>query len=158
VFQSTPILHSISRTKRLTAMKAIATVLILNPFFVQAEQENTLQKIQRIAESNAMELGSTVADAHWTRIEFSKAYVDPVVVVEGSIANGGSSYAVGIRNVDAMGFEINLKNCNNSTETPLQETIAYSVIDNSQMTSTEQAGSAIRQPFVWGECATSTSS
>jgi hypothetical protein len=80
------------------------------------------------------------------------------VVVESFFDSGNNSYAVGIRNIDAKGFEINLKSCSNSTEIPLQETINYSVVDNSQLPSTGPANTVIRQRFAWGECATSTSS
>ena len=58
------------------------------------------------------------AEEHWARVEFGTTYIDPVVVVEGSIANSDNAYVVGIRNIDAMGFEVSLKNCNNSTGIP----------------------------------------
>lgn len=155
MFQSTPLFHrQLFGAKRLTAIKTIATVLMLSPVLVLAELDPALLKLQTVAESNAMELGSAVADTHWTRIEFSKVYVDPIVVVEPLIDNGNNAYVVGIRNIDDMGFEINLKNCNNSPEIPLQETINFSVIDNSQLPSAEQANTAVRQRFAWGECVT----
>jgi hypothetical protein len=149
---------SIFGAKRRTAMLVKATALTFMPFLVQAEQDLFSRKIQLIAESNAMELGSVMADGHWTRIEFSKPYIDPVVVVAPLVDTGNHSFVAGIRNIDAMGFEINLKNCNDSTEIPLQETINYSVIDNSQLPSTEQKSTPVRQRFAWGECAISTPS
>jgi hypothetical protein len=149
---------SIFGAKRRTAMLVKAAVLTCMPFLAQADQDLFSQKIQLIAESNAMELGSVMADGHWTRIEFSKPYIDPVVVVEPFVETESSSYIAGIRNIDAMGFEINLKNCNDSTEIPLQETINYSVIDNSQLPSAEQKITPVRQRFAWGECAISTPS
>jgi len=35
-----------------------------------------------IAETYAQELGNVPAQDHWTRIEFSTTYIDPVAVVE----------------------------------------------------------------------------
>lgn len=140
---------------RFVAIKSITAVLLVSPFLVQAEpkQDANLLKIIAIAESNAAELGSVVADGHWTRIEFSKVYVDPVVVIEPDVNIANNAYVAGIRNIDTKGFEINLKPCDNSTENPLRETINYSVIDNNELPKTIEKYTVIRQPFAWGECA-----
>jgi hypothetical protein len=61
---------------------------------------------------------------------------------------------VGIRNVDAMGFEISLENCNNSTDIPIQDNVSYAVIEKSQLPSTESANDKVRQQLLWGECVT----
>jgi len=47
-------------------------------------------------------------------------YIDPVVVVEGSVANANNPYVVGVRNIDAMGFEVSLQTCNYSTGIPFR--------------------------------------
>jgi hypothetical protein len=143
---------SISGAKRLTLNSAVAFGLIINPCLVRAEQDSARLNLQAVAESNAQELGGVIANDHWTRIEFSTTFIDPIVVVEPLIANGDNLYIVGIRNTDTSGFEINLKSCNNSIDTPLQETINYSVIEHSQLPSTEQANTQLRQRFAWGEC------
>jgi hypothetical protein len=144
-----------SNVNHLVALKAITAVLIVSPLIAQAEsqKDSNLLNLIAISESNAAELGSVVADDHWTRIEFSKVYVDPVVVIESDANAVNNTYIAGIRNIDTKGFEINLKSCNNTTEIPLQETINYSVIDNSELPQTSEKNTAIRQPFAWGECA-----
>ncbi len=147
--------HTFSNAKKVAAIKAIATVLLVSPMLLHAEskKDDNLLNIIAIADSNAVELGSVVADDHWTRIEFSKVYVDPVVVIESDVNAGNNTYVTGIRNIDSKGFEINLKNCNASSEAPLQETINFSVIDNIELSQSNGNKSVIRQPFAWGECA-----
>ena len=98
---------------RIALLTALALGLMSKPYFAHAETNAVTSYLQEVAKSNAQELGGVIADEHWTRIEFSKTYIDPVVVVEGSVANANNPYVVGIRNVDAMGFEISLQNCNN---------------------------------------------
>ena len=126
--------------------------LISKPYFAHAETNAVTSYLQAVAKSNAQELGSAVADKHWTRVEFSTTYIDPVVVFEGLAANANNVYVVGIRNVDALGFEISLKNCNNSTATSVQENVNYSVIEKSRLPSTEDTNAKVRQQFSWGEC------
>jgi hypothetical protein len=144
-----------SNANRLVVLKTITAVLIVSPLIAQAEskKDSNLLNLIAISESSAAELGSVVADDHWTRIEFSKVYVDPIVVIEPSINAANNTYIAGIRNIDTKGFEINLKNCNNSADIPLEETINYSVIDNSELPQTSEKNTTIRQPFAWGECA-----
>jgi hypothetical protein len=149
--------HPISSVRGFAALVATVSPLLFNPIPAHAEQGVALLNMQTVAEANALELGSVTAEDHWTRIEFSKVYADPVVIVE-PVNNKNNAYIVGVRNVDNMGFEINLKDCNKSNGIPLQETIAYSVIDNTQLPPTDQTKPSIRQHFAWGECATSTAS
>jgi len=150
--------YLVSKTSKYTAMTTIAAAaLLLSPFFVLADTDPALSKLQTKAESNALELGNAIADDHWTRIEFSKVYNDPIVVIEPYIDNPSNTYLVGIRNVDAKGFEINLQSCNNSNEIPFQETVNFSVIENGQLPTVPQ-DTVTKQHFAWGECATSSSS
>jgi hypothetical protein len=137
---------------RIALLTALALGLISKPYFAHAETNTVTSYLQTVAKSNAQELGGVVADEHWTRIEFSKTYIDPVVVVEGSVANAHNTYVVGIRNVGAMGFEISLQNCNNSTGIPDQENVNFSVIEKSRLPVTEGTISKVRQQFSWGEC------
>lgn len=139
--------------KRVTLFTALALGLISKPYFAHAEENVGTSNLQAVAELYAQESSDVLAEEHWTRIEFSTAYIDPIVVVEGSIADVHSTYVVGIRNVDEMGFEISLKNCNNSTDIPAQENISYAVIEKSQLPSTESPNAEVRQQFSWGECA-----
>ena len=143
---------SITGFMRIALLTALALGLISNPYFAHAETNAVTSYLQEVAKSNAQELGGVIADEHWTRIEFSKTYIDPVVVVEGSVANAHNTYVVGIRNVGAMGFEISLQNCNNATGIPVQENVNFSVIEKSQLPATESSNAKIRQEFSWGEC------
>lgn len=147
--------HRSSNLNKVTAITAIAAAsFLVNPLFVQAETSHNLQNIQTIADNNAAELGSIIASDHWTRIEFSKVYVDPVVVLDAKPNTQSDTYIAGVRNIDSMGFEINLKSCN-SNGNPLQETINYTVLDNNELTSNNQSNTLMKQRFAWGECKTS---
>jgi hypothetical protein len=143
---------SITGFMRISFLTALALGMISNPYFAHAETNAVTSYLQEVAKSNAQELGGVITDEHWIRIEFSKTYVDPVVVVEGSAANLHSSYVVGIRNVDKLGFEISLQSCNNATSIPVQENVNFSVIEKTQLPATESSNTKIRQQFSWGEC------
>jgi len=143
---------SITGFMRIALLTALALGLISKPYFAHAATNAVTSYLQVVAKSNAQELGGIIADEHWTRIEFSTTYIDPIVVFEGSIANANNTYVVGIRNVDAMGFEISLKDCDNSTDIPVQENVNYSVIEKSQLPSTEDTNTKVRQQFSWGKC------
>ena len=132
---------------RIALLTALSLGLISNPYFAHAETNAVTSYLQEVAKSNAQELGGVITDEHWTRIEFRKIYIDPVVVVEGSVANAKNSYVVGVRNIDAMGFEISLQSCNYSTGIPVQEHVNYSVIEKSQLPVTESSNAKIRQEF-----------
>jgi hypothetical protein len=146
---------SMTGFKRVALFTALALGLISNPYLVHAEKNAVTSNLQAVAESYAQELGGVLAQDYWTRVEFRTTYIDPVVVVEESIVNGDTSYVVGIRNVDAMGFEVRLKDCGNSTYIPVQGNVDYAVIEKSKLPSTEDANAKIRQQFSWRECAAS---
>ena len=145
--------RSMTGFKRVAIYATLALGLISNPYLAHAENAVT-SNLQALAELYAQESGDVRAEDHWTRIEFSTTYIDPVVVVGGSIANVNNTYVVGIRNIDAMGFEISLENCNNSTGIPSQDNVSYAVIEKSQLLATESANDKVRQQFSWGECVT----
>lgn len=144
---------SITGIKQVALHTALALGLLSTSYLAHAEENAVTSHLQKVAKSYAQEIGAVYAEEHWTRIEFDTTYTDPVVVVEGSIANSGNAYRVGIRNVDAMGFEVSLKNCSNSTGIPIQENVNYAVIEKSQLPLTEEADTKVRQQFSWGECA-----
>ena len=146
--------RSINGFMRFALLTALALGLMNKPYYAHAETNAVTSYLQEIAKSNAQELGGVITDENWTRIEFSKMYIDPVVVVEGSVANAHNTYVVGIRNVGAMGFEISLQNCSNATGIPVQENVNFSVIDKSSLPVTESSNAKIRQQFSWGECPT----
>jgi hypothetical protein len=142
--------------KSRTSILIIASNLIFSPLLAHAEPGLALQEIQKIAGTDAMEIGTALANDHWTRVEFSKVYIDPVVVVEPFSGNGKDTYIAGIRNIDTMGFEINLRSCNNSTDVPHQETINFSVLDKGQLPTSNRANTELRQRFAWGDCPASS--
>lgn len=143
---------SISGFKRGTLFIALALGLISKPYFAHAKENAIISNLQTVAEAYAQEIGNVFAEDRWTRIEFNTTYIDPVVVVEGPVTNANNTYVVGVRNVDKMGFEIRLKNCNNSTDIPRQENVDYSVIEKSELPPTEYLD--VKQQFSWGECET----
>ena len=143
---------SITGFMRIALLPALALGLMSKPYYAHAETNTVTSYLQEVAKSSAQELGAVMSDENWTRIKFSKIYIDPVVVVEGSVANASNPYVVGVRNVDAMGFEISLQSCNYSTGIPVQEHVNYSVIEKSQLPVTESSNDKIRQEFSWGEC------
>jgi hypothetical protein len=146
--------NPITDFKRVAIYATLALGLISNPYLVHAEENPVTSNLQAVAESNAQELGGVIANDHWTRIEFSTTYIDPIVVVEGSIANVNNTYVVGIRNVDDKGFEVSLNNCSNPNDGPVQENVNFAVIEKSQLPSTEGPNAEVRQQFSWGECVT----
>ena len=144
--------NSITGFKRIALFSALVLGLISKPYFAHAEENAVTSNLQAVAELYTEEIYEVLAEDHWTRIEFSTLYIDPIVVVEGSSTNVNNTYVVGIRNVDEMGFEISLKNCNNSTDIPVQENISYAIIEKSQLPLTEDSNADVRQQFSWGEC------
>jgi hypothetical protein len=145
--------NPITGLKRAALYTALTVSLIGTPYLAHAEENAVTSNLQAIAKSYAQESGDVYAKERWTRIEFDTTYIDPVVVVEGSIADSDQPYMVGIRNVDAMGFEVSLKNCSHSTGNPVQENVNYAVLEKSQLPLTEELNSKVRQQFSWGECA-----
>ena len=45
----------------------------------------------------------------WQRVEFSEAFVDPVVIANAVSTSGGAPALIGIRHVEPTGFEIRLQ-------------------------------------------------
>lgn len=131
---------------------ALTLILLANSYTVLADQSSAQQNLQTVvAAAISQEAGGVTANDKWTRIEFSKPYTDPIIVVDPIKVNDESAYVVGIRNVDTTGFEINLRSCNSTPNAQLQETVNYSVLENSGL-STRQGNSPIRQVYAWGEC------
>jgi hypothetical protein len=137
---------------RIALLTALALGLISKPYVAHAETNAVTSYLQEVAKSNAQELGGVIADEHWTRIEFSTTYIEPIVVFEELFDNANNTYVIGIRNVDATGFEVNLKNCDKSSEVSAQEHVNFYVIDKSRLPETESSNAKVRQQFSWGEC------
>jgi opacity protein-like surface antigen len=136
--------HVVSRSKRLLSTLTAALALTAVSVTAQAQQGYAAQNLQ----VQAQESNSAFVSGQWTRVEFSKSYDDPVVVVETLVNNSQTPYMVGVRNIDAMGFEISLRSCD-GVEIPLQESINFSVLENKQPV---QDADQNRQVYAWGEC------
>ncbi len=119
--------------KGIALFTVLALSLISKPYLAHANKKAVTSNLQTVAKSYAQEFGGVLAQDQWSRVEFSTSYIDPVVVVEGSAANTDNSYVVGIRNVNAMGFEIRIKNCGKSSSIPVQENVNYVVIEKSKL-------------------------
>ncbi len=136
--------HFASTSKRLFTALTAALALTAVSATVQAQQDPAVRNLQ----TQAQESNAAFASGKWTRVEFSKSYDDPVVVVETLVNNSDVPYMVGVRNIDPMGFEISLKSCNGS-DAPLQESINFSVLENNPAA---QDSEQSRQLYAWGEC------
>jgi hypothetical protein len=117
--------------------------------FAVADRDVITSRLQDIAKKYAQELGSVDANETWTRVEFSKPYDEPIVVVEKLVTN---NFLVGIRNVDKMGFEIKLQTCSINIRQPIQGTINFSVIEKGEVPTFKNYPINIKQQFAWDEC------
>ncbi len=144
--------RSIAGFMRIALLTAFILWLISKPYFAHAETSAVTSYLQEVAKSNARELGEAIADECWTRIEFSTTYIESIVVFEEPIGNANNTFVISIRNVDATGVEINLKDYDNSSDDSVKENVNFSVIEKNQLPSTESSNAKIRQQFSWGEC------
>jgi hypothetical protein len=136
--------HIVSNTKRF--ISTLMAAITLTAISISAEAQQTpapLNLTSQVQESNAV-----FANGQWQRIEFSKTYDNPTVVVEDFVNAIDTPYVVGVRNVDMQGFEISIKNCDGSN-TPIQETVSFLVLDKN---SSEANNVQSKQHFSWGEC------
>lgn len=136
--------YIVSYTKRLITILTAATTLATVSVTAQAQQNPVAQNLL----GQAQESNAVFADGQWQRVEFSKTYDNPIVVVE-TLENGiENPYLVGVRNVDMQGFEVSIKSCD-GTDIPLQESINFLVLEkNPSEPDTEQG----RQHYAWGDC------
>jgi hypothetical protein len=144
--------RSITGFMRIALLTALALGLISKPYFAHAETNAVTSYLQEVAKSNARELGEAIADERWIRMEFSTTYIEPIVVFEEPIDHANNTFVIGIRNVDATGVEINLKDYDNSSDVSVKENVNFSVIQKSQLPATESSNAKVRQQFSWGEC------
>jgi len=79
--------------------------------------------------SGAIELGEVSVDHNWTRVEFSEAFSDPVVVAKPLSSNEDEPAVVRIGNVDATGFEIRIQEWDYLDGTHAEETVGYMVME-----------------------------
>ncbi|GEM_PF-3829677 len=58
---------------------------------------------------SSIEMGEVGVGDQWQRVEFSKSFVDPVVVIKPASLNDPSPAVVRVRNVGAQGFEVRIQ-------------------------------------------------
>lgn len=136
--------HNVSHSKRLiTTLTAVITLAAVS-INVQAQQTPGPQNLM----AQAQESNAVFANGQWQRIEFSKTYYNPTVVVEDLVNAIDTPYVVGVRNVDMQGFEISIKNCDGSGS-PLQESVSFLVLEKNP---SEPNSLQSKQHFSWGDC------
>jgi hypothetical protein len=78
---------------------------------------------------DAMEFGDVQVNHNWTRVNFSKPFVNPVVVAGPISVNGGAPAVVRIQHVDETGFEIRLQEWEYLDGTHAIETVSYLIME-----------------------------
>ncbi|MCF6355679.1 MAG: choice-of-anchor D domain-containing protein [Candidatus Polarisedimenticolaceae bacterium] len=79
---------------------------------------------------SSIEMGEVSVDDQWKRVEFSKTFTDPVVVIKPASLNDSSPAVVRVRNVDAQGFEVRIQ----------EWEYLLALLDNSAAHAEEQVG------------------
>ena len=82
----------------------------------------------------AMEYDEVELNHTWTRINYKKAFVNPVIVTGPISLNGGQPTVVRIRNVDAAGFEIRLQEWGYLDGSHVTETVTYLAMEQGNYT------------------------
>ena len=79
---------------------------------------------------SSLEIGEVSVGSEWKRVNLSKAFVDPVVVVKPASRNDVSSAVTRVRNVDAQGFELRIQEWSYlDDETHAEEQVGYIVME-----------------------------
>jgi hypothetical protein len=79
--------------------------------------------------SEQIESGEIPVDHQWRRVEFRKAFVDPIVVGRAMSDQQAHLAVIWIRDVDAEGFEVRLQSWGDGETIHPAETIGYLVIE-----------------------------
>jgi hypothetical protein len=82
--------------------------------------------------SEQIESGEISVDHQWRRVEFRKAFVDPIVVARPRGDQQADPAAIGIRGVNAEGFELRLRSWGDRETIPPAETIGYLAIERGE--------------------------
>jgi List-Bact-rpt repeat protein len=83
---------------------------------------------------DAMEFGDVQVNHNWTRVNFSKPFVNPVVVAGPSSFNGRAPVVVRIQHVDATGFEVRLQEWDYLDGSHTTETVSYLAMEQGTYT------------------------
>ncbi|MBW1746303.1 MAG: hypothetical protein JRJ25_08365, partial [Deltaproteobacteria bacterium] len=81
-----------------------------------------------------METGEVSITHKWQRIEFSKYFLDPVVVAKSLSRNGVNSAILRIQNVDNTGFDIRIQEWDYLDGRHIFETVGYIIMERGSYT------------------------
>jgi len=84
--------------------------------------------------SKAMEFGDVQVDHTWTRVNFERTFVTPIVVAGPISLNGGQPAVVRIQNVDTTGFEMRIQEWDYLDGSHVTEAVSYLVMEQGNYT------------------------
>jgi hypothetical protein len=109
------------------------------------------QTLQDNAPLLALEQNESLADERWTRVEFARWMVDPIVVAQPLNEQAGAPFVIGIRNINTTGFEVKVRHCNQEDKRQ-PEPFSYYVLERDQYLLADNTSVEAKQRFLWGKC------
>ena len=82
----------------------------------------------------ALEIGDIKLNHNWVRVNFTEAFVDPVVVAKPISLNGSHPAVIRINNLDSGGFDIRIQEWDYLDGSHTQETVSYLVMEKGNFT------------------------
>jgi hypothetical protein len=86
------------------------------------------------AQPHVVEAGEVQVTPQWQRVEFSEAFIDPIVIANAVSTNAGAPALVGIRYVELTGFEIRLQHMMDASGTGLSAVEGFLVLERGTYT------------------------
>jgi len=86
------------------------------------------------AQPHLVDVGEMQVTPQWQRVEFSEAFVDPIVIANAVSTNGGAPALIGIRQVESTGFEIRLQHMIDASGTGLSAVAGFLVLERGTYT------------------------
>jgi PKD repeat protein len=86
------------------------------------------------AQPYLIEAGDVQVTPQWQRVEFAEAFVDPIVIANTLSSKGGAPALIGIRSVEATGFEIRLQQMTDESGTGLSAVAGFLVLERGTYT------------------------
>jgi hypothetical protein len=81
-----------------------------------------------------MEAGEVQVTPQWQWVEFSEAFVDPIVIANAMSADGGASTFIGLHQVKPTGFEIRLQHESDAASASARAIAGYLVLERGTYT------------------------
>ncbi|MCB2184423.1 MAG: cadherin-like domain-containing protein [Desulfobulbaceae bacterium] len=107
---------------------------VANDGFANSELATVKITIDPVEPVFALEMSQVKVNGDWQRVEFDKAFVDPVVVAKPASNNDPDPCVVRIRNIDYTGFEIRLQAWDYLNISHGEELINYVVMERGSFT------------------------